>query len=123
MPRNPRSAAPDAPASLLANLGTIRAPKSARVFVLAQYPDMFTGADGKQYPHPNAGAEIMPRTPTTDGRLASVECEIRADGSTGAPLYAITRVSDDGRESTIRASFADLAAFAGAAKAHGLDLA
>jgi hypothetical protein len=106
MPRNPRSAAPDAPASLLANLGTIRAPKSARVFVLAQYPDMFTGADGKQYPHPNAGAEIMPRTPTTDG-----------------PLYAITRVSDDGRESTIRASFADLAAFAGAAKAHGLDLA
>lgn len=126
MPRNPASNAPttpDAPASLLGALGAVRAPKSARVFELAQYPDTFTGADGNTYPHPLAGTDIMPRTATTDGRLASVECERRADATTGAPLYALTRVSDDGRESTIRASFADLAAFAGAARDHGLDLA
>lgn len=123
MPRANRNAAPDAPASLLGTLGAVRAPKSARVFTLAQYPDTFTGTDGKQHPHPQAGTDIMPRTPTADGRLASVECERRADGTLGAPLYALTRVSDDGREATIRASFADLAAFAGAASAHGLDLA
>lgn len=125
MPRNPRSTppiTPDAPASLLGALGAVRAPKSVRVFTLAQYPDTFTGADGATHPHPLAGTDIMPRTATTDGRLASVECEQRADGTTGAPMYALTRVSDDGRESTIRASFADLASFAGAAAAHGLEL-
>lgn len=113
---------PDAPASLVAALGSQRAPKSVRVFVLATYPDTFTGDDGETYPHPSAGAEIMPRSLTSDGRLASVECELRADGTHGAPMFALTRISDDGRESTLRGSFVDLASFAGAAAQHGLAL-
>lgn len=123
MPRNPsRNTAPDAPASLVAALGGARVEKAQRVFILAQYPDVFTGADGETYPHPLAGADIMPRTLTADGRLASVECELRADGTHGAPMFALTRIGDDGRESTVRGSFVDLAMFAGAAAQHGLAL-
>lgn len=125
MARNPRGAAPvtpDAPASLLASLGAQRAPKAQRVFTLATYPDAYVNAAGETVPHPRAGEQIMPRTLTTDGRLASVECEVRADMTHGAPMYALTRIAD-GRESTVRASFADLSAFASAAASHGLAIA
>lgn len=119
--RTPRPTTPDAPASLLATLGTQRVEKAQRVFKLAQYPDTFqVGED--THAHPRAGQDIMPRTLCPDGRLASVECEVRADGTHGAPMYALTRITD-GRESTVRASFADLSAFASAAASHGLAIA